>query len=160
MFRRIRFLLWLPHKNKQQLLHVCSACFLQVCCMSPSGVKSSLSSLFTTWEQQKNVRVMQWTSTQILAACAFPTEHFSVTWDQSEDIRYTLGFQPQELHRCTSGTFHWALQQGKDMRCLGRGVRFVCDLFFFANVSVFGMSSGTPVRASQYQHLLALAQYT
>ena len=40
-----------PKKGKQQLLHICSACFLQACCMSPSGVKSSLSSLFTTWER-------------------------------------------------------------------------------------------------------------
>ena len=67
---------------------------------------------------------MQWTLTQILVACAFPTLHFSVTWHPSEDVRYTLSFQPQELHRCTNGTFHWALQQGKDMRCLGGGVRF------------------------------------
>lgn len=74
--------------------------------------------------KKKHVSAMQWTLTQILVACAFPTLHFSVTWHPSEDVRYTLSFQPQELHRCTSGTFHWALQQGKDMRCLGGGVRF------------------------------------
>lgn len=122
LFRRIRFLLWLPPKKGQA-----TAITHLLCMLSPSLLHVSKWSqeLFVFFVhhlgkvKKKHVSAMQWTLTQILVACAFPTLHFSVTWHPSEDVRYTLSFQPQELHRCTSGTFHWALQQGKDMRCLG-----------------------------------------
>jgi hypothetical protein len=126
MFRRIRFLLWLPPKKGQATAITHLLCMLSPSLLHVSKWSQELFVFFVhhLGKVKKHVSAMQWTLTQILVACAFPTLHFSVTWHPSEDVRYTLSFQPQELHRCTSGTFHWALQQGKDMRCLGGGVRF------------------------------------